>query len=195
MANESINVAERIDTPSGDFIDHNSLELVNGQRLVGSDLSTFINSLGGLASIFSPANILALLSLFIKPQPAPTPSPVPVPTPVPNPVLPSFNLTTLLQGIIQLLLQMAQPLPAPINPGPVNPQPVNPVNPSPIKVGAAPAALPVEKRPSKDEVISKLKAEGVQVEMIPPGLLVVIIQLAIQFGLPFIQGLIAKFKK
>lgn len=190
MANENINVAERIDTPS-DWIDHNSLELVNGQRIVGSDLSTFINSLGGLAAIFNPQTILAILQLFIKPTPAPTPTPAPpVPTPVPNPVAPSFNLLALFQGIAQLLAQLATPTPAPINPTPT-PAPVAPVNPAPIKM----QALPAEKRPSKDEVLKALESEGVDVKVIPPMLLVTIIQLAIQFGLPFIQGLIAKFKK
>jgi len=166
-------------SPLATDIDHTTLVLANGQKIVGSDLSVFINSLGGLSTIFSPANIIALLNLFFRPTPAPAPTPVP-PSPAPAP----FNLAALLTGLLQLLQQF-QPV-APVVPGPTP-------TPSPVPTPPKMMALPVEKRPSKEDVLNDLKAKGVAVGMILIPLLVMLIQLAIQFGLPFIQSWLKPF--
>lgn len=51
------------------------------------------------------------------------------------------------------------------------------------------------KRPSREEVVRHLRAKGVKVQFIPPTMLAILIQLAIQFGLPLIEAIIDRIVK
>lgn len=159
-----------------------SVVLRDGRQLVGSDLSVFIHSIGPLLQQWGPQIFQAVVNLLIHPSPTPGPTPTPGPGPTPTPApTPQFDW---LAVITQLLQIFAPPAPAP-TPTPV-PTPT-PTPPSP------PKALPPDKRPSKDDVVNELKAQGVDVGVIPIGLLSVIINLAMTFGLPYISTWIKKF--
>lgn len=52
---------------------------------------------------------------------------------------------------------------------------------------------PEDKRPTREDVLAELQKQGLNTSFLPIPVLGLLIQLAIQFGMPFIQGLIDKY--